>query len=86
MRDEFNCVGKLILRGHRIVIPTHYKQQIMQLAHKGHQGIVKCKQRLHKKVWWPALWRDIKLCQACQIVNVQNTPEPLKPTDLPEKP
>ena len=90
VRDELTCVGKLILRGHRIVIPTHYRQQIMQLAHEGHQGIVKCKQRLREKVWWPAIDKDmerhVKLCQACQIVNVQSTPEPLKPTELPEKP
>ena len=90
VRGELTCVGKLILRGQKIVIPTQLRDQVLRLAHEGHQGIVKCKQRLREKVWWPGVDKDmekhVKLCEACQIVNVQSTPEPLKPTVLPDKP
>ena len=33
----------LIIRGNRLVIPTKLRQQVISLAHEGHQGLVKTK-------------------------------------------
>lgn len=90
MRYEFCSVGKLVLRGTRIVIPKGLRKRCIELAHEGHLGIVGTKQRLRAKVWWPAIDRDVekyvRSCYGCQLVSRQSRPEPLKPSDLPAGP
>ena len=44
--SELCVIGKLVLRGTRIVIPQVLRQQTLTLAHEGHIGIVSMKQRL----------------------------------------
>ena len=51
VRNELTVLGKLVLRGTRLVIPRKLRKQVLELAHEGHQGIVKTKQRLRTKVW-----------------------------------
>ena len=62
-------LGKLVLRGTRIVVPQKLREQILDLAHEGHQGVVRTKQRLRSKVWWPGVDRAIegkcKVCRGC---------------------
>ena len=53
LRDEITVIGKLVLRDTRIIIPTGLREMVLQLAHEGHQGVVKMKDRLRSKVWWP---------------------------------
>ena len=43
-------LGKLVLRGTRIVVPKGLRAEVLRFAHEGHQGIVKIKARLRKKV------------------------------------
>ena len=45
--------GNLILRGTRIVIPQSLQEHVINLAHEGHQGLVKTKSLLREKVWFP---------------------------------
>ena len=72
-----NCQG-VLLRGDRIVIPVELRKQAVELAHEGHQGIVKTKQRLRTKVWWPGMDAECeKLCRACVDCMKVSIPEPL---------
>ena len=50
VRDELSFCEGVILRGSRILIPSSLRGKVLELAHGGHQGIVKCKQRLRSKV------------------------------------
>ena len=88
--SELCVIGKLVLRGTRIVIPQVLRQQTLTLAHEGHIGIVSMKQRLRSKVWWPGINREAerycKTCHSCQLVSQPSPPEPLKPTTLPQGP
>ena len=90
VRNELCAVGKLVLRGCRIVIPESLREQVARLAHKGHQGMVKTKQRLRTKVWWPRMDSDVekvcKSCYGCQLVSKPSVPEPMKRTELPTQP
>lgn len=90
VRFELAVLGQLVLRGTRIVIPQSLRAQVINLAHEGHQGIVKSKQRLRTKVWWPGADKDIerkcKSCHGCQVVGKANFPEPIKSTPLPTEP
>ena len=46
VRHELTRIGKLVLRGTRLVVPTVLRADVLELAHEGHQGIVKTKQGL----------------------------------------
>ena len=61
VKNELCVLGKLVLRGTRIVIPRRLRDDVLHLAHEGHQGhqgIVKMKQRLRTKVWWQRMDND----------------------------
>ena len=48
---ELACIGQVVLRGTRIVVPRKLRRRVLNLAHEGHQGIVKTKECLRSKVW-----------------------------------
>ena len=90
VKQEICVLNNLVLRGNRIVVPRCLRERVLQLAHEGHQGITKCKQRLREKVWWPGIDKEVedmvKNCQACQLLGNTQRPKPLNPTPLPSKP
>ena len=50
-RNELTFIGHVILRGARIVMPQALRKRVVSLAHQGHQGVVKTKERLRTKAW-----------------------------------
>ena len=90
VKSELTCCGFLILRGTRIVIPRRLRSKVVDLAHEGHQGIVKTKLRLRSKVWWPRMDREAenrcKACHSCQLVGGLSKPQPMSRTALPSSP
>ena len=54
----------------------------MSIAHEGHQEIVKSKQLLQEKVWFPGIdnfvIEAIDKCIACQANGQENKPDPLQ--------
>ena len=80
----------VILRGHRIVIPSCMRSQIVEIGHEGHQGLVKTKSLLRAKVWFPymdrAVEQVVRSCVACSAVVKDERMHPLKMSDLPERP
>ena len=40
MRGELCAIGKLVLRGIRIVVPKELRSHVLELAHEGHPDIV----------------------------------------------
>lgn len=84
-----DCQG-VLLRGDRIVVPVELRKRALELAHEGHQGIVKTKQRLRSKVWWPGIDSDCeKLCKSCVECMRVSAPEPpaaVTMTKFPSKP
>ena len=86
---ELACIGQVVLRGTRIVVPRKLRRRLLDLAHEGHQGIVKTKERLRSKVWWPGIDKEAEKkcreCFGCQMVSKHVPPPPIKPTRLPER-
>ena len=76
-----------ILRGSRIVMPASLRHRALQLAHEGHQGLIKTKQLLREKIWFPCIDKQaetlVKHCLPCQSANPENKLEPLKMSPLP---
>jgi hypothetical protein len=60
VKDEHNVCDGLIIRGTRLVFPKSLQHQAIELAHTGHQGIVKTKRLLHEKVWFPSIDRMVQ--------------------------
>ena len=87
---ELCTIGKLILRGTRIVIPKKLRARVLSIAHEDHLGIVGTKQKLRSKVWWPGMERDAeehcKTCYGCQLASRPAPPEPIRTTPLPTGP
>ena len=90
VRNKLTIIGHVILRGMRIVIPEKLRQRVLRLAHEGHQGIVKMKERLRSKMWWPGVdkeaERKCRECYGCQLVTKETIIPPVKTTRLPERP
>ena len=78
------------MRGNKVVMPEKLWKQTIQLAHEGHQGMVRTKSRLREKVWWPELDKQveklIRACYPCQLAGPRPKPEPIRSTPLPQGP
>lgn len=91
IQHEVTNYGDILLKNNRIVIPESLQSRVLQLAHEGHSGIVRTKQRLRDKVWWPGMDKQIEnmviSCHACQVVSGNTFPtEPMQPTKMPAGP
>ncbi|KAK9686082.1 Integrase zinc binding domain [Popillia japonica] len=89
VKDELTLGQSIILRGHRIIIPTSLQQRTIKLAHLGHQGIVKTKQLLRSKVWFPNIDKlteqEIRKCIACQATDESKYKAPLQLRDVKDE-
>ena len=61
------------MKGEKIIIPEALEDDIVKIAHEGHMGIVKCKEFLRSKVWFPKMDKkietEISKCLPCQAVT-----------------
>lgn len=89
-KDELGVVGDILMRSDRIVVPVSLRQHVLKLAHIGHPGIERTKQRLRSKVWWPNIDKEaeksVKGCLDCQLVSNVTRPEPMFVRELPSQP
>ena len=90
-RDEFSIIDGVILRDHRLVIPSSLQHRVVDIAHQSHQGIVKTKQLIREKVWFPGIDKlveqVVKSCIPCQVsLPGPNKREPVSTTTLPSEP
>ena len=90
VKNELCTIGKLDIRGTRIVIPQSLRSEVLRLAHEGHQDIMKMKTHLRTKVWWPKMDSDAekvcRSCPGCQGVGEFCQPEPMQRVEPPSGP
>ena len=55
-----NDDASMMLRGSRIVLPAKLQTQAINIAHEDHQDIVKTKQFLREKIWFPGIDDEVK--------------------------
>lgn len=59
-----------VVKDDRIVVPDALRRRILSLAHRGHPGIVRMKQKLRTSYWWPAMDAEaeshVRHCISCQ--------------------
>ncbi len=93
MRDKLAAQDSLVFRGsYRLVVPVSLRGALINLAHQGHQGIVRTKQRLRDLYWWPGMDHSaqsaITSCQLCQAheKSAKTHTPPLQPVPLQAAP
>ena len=94
--QELMYARGVILRQDRLFIPDielypgsgSLRDVIVDLAHEGHQGVVKCKRLLRAKVWFPGMDKKIEQkisrCLGCQATTRTPRRDPLQPSPLPD--
>jgi hypothetical protein len=80
----------ILMRGNNIVIPKELQKRVIEIAHTGHQGIVRTKQLLRNHVWFrgidEAVERCINNCTKCQANTDKQKLEPLQMRKIPDEP
>ena len=63
---------------------------MLQRLHGSHQGLGSCRARARDSVWWPGIGQDLKSlvlnCEHCRLHRPSQRHEPLKPTEMPDRP
>ena len=84
---ELNVVVDVIMKVTQIIIPP---KRVIEICHEGHLGIVKNKQFLRSKVWFPSIDKKMearcKRCLPCQATLSQKQRSSLQMTETPNKP
>ncbi|XP_049279570.1 uncharacterized protein K02A2.6-like [Anopheles funestus] len=87
---ELGVSNNVVVREDRIILPSKLRQRALDIAHRGHPGIVAMKRNLREKVWWPHMDRDIENraqeCAGCALVSRQGPPEPMQRKEMPARP
>ena len=88
--DELTTETGLIIRGHRIVIPTALYSTAIELSHMGHVGPTTTIAHLRERVWFPNLaaiaQAHIEACFPCQTATPHHTHQPLGTTETLPRP
>ena len=79
-RDELVVEDRLILRGHRVVIPKALRKEVIEDLHAAHQGIESNLRRARESVDWPNMNSEVKdyisRCKICLIFAPHQQKEP----------
>ena len=92
VRGELSQHGQLLFRGERLVVPEALRERVLRNAHEGHQGVMRTKQRLRERFWWPRLDAQVRdLLRTCEVcsqhdAHVRRERPPLQPIPLPDGP
>ena len=91
IKEELYVADGLIFRLNQIVIPLTLRRVVIKAAHSlGHLGMTKTKQMLRQKYWFPEMNKMIeqteRQCYECQVTTKDHRKEPLRMTEIPEKP
>ena len=88
-RNIPSVMEQVVMRGTQLVIPQALQDHVLNICHEGHLGIVKSKQLLHSKVWFPGIGKKMearcKGCLACQATVTRKSRTPIVMTETPSE-
>ncbi|KAK3753137.1 hypothetical protein RRG08_024415 [Elysia crispata] len=69
--------GSILIKNNQLIIPRSLQHKCIDLAHEGHLGIMKTKQLIRQKIWFPGVdaWSKIK-SRTAFLVKVALRPTP----------
>jgi len=69
---ELSVIKDCLAWGGRVVVPKAGRQQVLELLHQGHPGIVRMNAIARSYVWWPLINEEIegvvKSCEICKEI------------------
>ena len=90
VRDELSESKGLIFKGHRIVIPSRLRKEMLVKSHGGHVGIEGCLRRLRESLFWPGMTAEARAymegCESCKSVQDAPSKEPMIPHEYIMRP
>ena len=89
-QQQLTVEGDCLMWGIRVIVPSKYRDHILQELHRDHPGMSKMKSIARSFIWWPGMDADIehiaKSCSMCQQNKNAPSPAPLHPWTWPTKP
>ncbi|XP_055596636.1 uncharacterized protein K02A2.6-like [Uranotaenia lowii] len=86
---ELGIIDGILVRNDRIVLPLALRLKALDIAHRGHPGIVTMRRILREKLWWPYMDHDvvdrIQKCIGCAAVRIDGPPEPMLRKSMPDR-
>ena len=90
IKHELCVIDGIVCRGSRIVVHLALQKRVVELSHRGHQGMSKAKSLLRTFCWLPgmekAVENKVRECLPCQAVQPASNEQPIKPSELPSGP
>ena len=90
IRDLITEADGIMYKSDKIIIPKSMQKEMMDVIHKAHMGMQKCKSRARLCVYWPNMNSQIEnvvsSCSICQEFRSRNRAEPLKSHEIPNRP
>lgn len=84
-RTDLQYEKGILMRGHKVVIPTALRERMLRELHSTHLGIVKMKYNARGRMWWPGIDEDIEqwigACDKC--TSVRHAPPRATPAPWP---
>ena len=72
------------------MIPLSMRPTMLELVHGTHLGILQCKQRIRKALYWPGMSAQVEEkvqnCTICHDYAATPQKEPLMPSAIPDLP
>ena len=83
--------NRCLARGPYAIIPDSLRQEVTEMAHQGHPGIVRTKQRCREVVWWPKMDgfinEFVKTCVHCTLTDKRQLDQtPISKVQWPSRP
>ena len=75
-KDELSVSCGVILRDHRLIIPDSLRKKVTEIAHASHQAIVKTKQLIREKIWFPGIDKKVEQAAKSCILYLACIPSP----------
>lgn len=73
IREELSVLDGILLRDHKVVVPSCLRQSVLKLLHEGHPGVTRMKMHARAVVWWPGVTNEIEqmvnTCHNCQTTR-----------------
>lgn len=89
-REELVIIDNVVFKGHQIVIPTNFRNEVLSKIHYNHLGIEKSIIYAKQFVFWPLMNQDIENlvsnCTTCLTYQNQNQKETIINRNLPQRP
>ena len=90
LRSELIVEQGLVFKGHRCIVPSEMRPEILRKIHLPHMGLESALRFGRQVVFWPDMNSQLKdliqKCEVCCSLHAKQPREPLQPHPIPERP